>query len=262
MPKCAGSAVRVWLEEAALEGVVSGFRSLYPDYVYAGETQDDRLPEGLDDPRLSALTTHNIRRFTPELAGRRMHYFTLLRHPIAHFLSAVNYMVQERAAFAIPAHVRNTPGDVAAWCLEQPVDAPFRENAQTNHLALYGWCDARGARCDPQRRAAWDAADEQAYRDERLDFAKAVLRDFLVVGTVERIVPALELLRRRAARAGFALLPVERLQRINVSHKTEGYPTWAYNGPIAARLHEALRVDFELYKYAQALLDEALASDS
>lgn len=253
IPKCAGTSVGVWLRNAAMEGVITGFRALYPDYVYAPGEQ----PLGFQDPRLTAVTTHNIRRFQPFSGDRRVHYFTLLRDPLTQFLSAARYMLQEREAFGIPPAVGETPRDVTKWVLDQSLDAPFRENNQTNHLALYVWCDAATARPQPERRAEWAAADQADYERDRLAIAKDVLRSFLVVGTVERISESLELVRRRSAAFGLQLPPVAKLEHHNVTLVPAGDLAWIENDPVGERLRESLAVDRELYQFAQQLLDEA-----
>ncbi|MGA2393282.1 MAG: hypothetical protein ABSH03_08035 [Candidatus Lustribacter sp.] len=253
IPKCAGTSVGVWLRNAALDGVISGFRALYPDHVYAENEQ----PVGFHDPRLTAVTTHNIRRFAPISGGRRVHYFTLLRDPVTQFLSAARYMLQEREAFGVPSSVGWTPRDIAAWVLDQPLDAPFRDNNQTNHLAMYVWCDATAGRCQPEARETWAASDRAAYERERLAIAKDVLRSFLVVGTVERITESLELVRRRSTAFGLQLPPVEKLGRHNVTAVPVGDRSWIENDPIGVRLRESVAVDHELYLFAQQLLDEA-----
>lgn len=139
IPKSAGTSVSNWLRTAAVTGVISGFRALYPDYVY---TARDLGSAGLDDPRLTAVSSLNIQRFVPTSDERRLHYFTMLREPLPHFLSAIRYMLQGRQLLGVPAPIARTSRDMTAWSLGRPLRAAFRENTQTNHLALYTWCDA------------------------------------------------------------------------------------------------------------------------
>jgi hypothetical protein len=256
IPKCAGTSVGLWLREAALAGVISGFRALYPDYVYA---ESDLWSSGFDDARLAAVTTHNVRRFASYSGDRRVRYFTLLREPRAHVLSGMRYMLQDRQAFGVPDIVASTTRALAAWLLDRSLDAPFRENVQTNHLALYVWCDATSGRCDPDHRAAWSALDRAVYERERLDIAKDVLRSFLAVGTVERLPASLELLRARCAAIGLQLLPVERLRHVNVTTVPLDDVSWIDTEPLGARLRESLATDGELYAFTQGLLADALA---
>jgi len=254
IPKCAGTAVRVWLQEAAVEGAITGYRSLYPDFVFPANA---RWPSS-DDPRLAAVSTHNIRRFNPTVAGRSVHYFTILRDPRAQVLSALRYVQQERQAFGVPPNVENSSREIAAWLLRERYGEPF-ENAQTNHIALYTWCDATRGRCIPELYGSWSWDDQSAYVRERLDLAKSLLESFIAVGTVERLHFTLEVLRRRAAVFGLNLLPVDRLTIANVTAVPEEDDiSWIDTDPLGARLLESISVDDELHAYAEQLLDEAL----
>ena len=254
IPKCAGTAVGVWLRRAALDGMAGGFAALYPGpaHIYG---KDELLP-GFDDPRVRVASSHNVRRFGPRNGKRRVRYFTLLRDPVAQFLSGARVTLEQRELFGVPAAVGGTVRDVAAWMLQRPLDAPFRENAQTNHLAMYIWCDATNGRCLPDAREGWSATDRAAYERERLGIAKDVLQSFLAVGTVERIAESLEILRERCAAFGLHLLPVDRLEQVNVTNQPAGDVAWIESDPVGARLQESVAVDRELYAFAGELLDE------
>jgi hypothetical protein len=65
----------------------AGFAPLHvPDLIY----DDESLWEACLKLRaVRAVTSHGIQRFPPAIHGRRLHYFTTLRHPLDHFLSAV-----------------------------------------------------------------------------------------------------------------------------------------------------------------------------
>ena len=253
IPKCAGTSVAAWLGRAYTWGDVTGFLSYYAEHF-----ADERvLSNSLRNPRLAAVSAHNIRRFPSTIYGRRIHYFTILREPLAHVLSLVRYIAQERQAFGVPASVGNTTREIAAWLLDGPRGVPSCENMQTNHLALAAWCDAAGGRRDPSRYAFWPQCDQLAYERERLDVARDVLQSFLAVGTVERLTETLACVRERSAAYGFRLLPVEHVPRINVTQVPAGDLSWIENDPLGERLRAAIAVDRELYAFADALLDEA-----
>jgi hypothetical protein len=238
------------LRAACERGALSGFGSFYPEFVF----DDDSLWQaGLSDPRLTAVSAHNIRRFPAEIHGRPMHYFTLLRHPVPHFLSIVRYIMQQPEKFDVPASVNNTSLDVARWLLDRRPGSTFRENTQTDHLALYPWSDTTRGRCAPDRYESWDAADRERYERERLNIAKDVLRSFIAVGTVERLPETLEILRRRSARHGLQLLPVANVPHVNVTHLTVDDISWLENDPVGERVYASVAVDWELYQFAQAL---------
>ncbi len=254
IPKCAGTSVSAWLRHASEAGALAGVGAFYPDVVF---TDDQLWQTGLHDPRLTAVSAHNIRRFTASIHGRRMNYFTILRRPLEHGLSILRYLLQERRAYGVPAQVGGGTRDMADWLLGRPIGAFFRENVQTNHLALYPWCDATRGRCDPVNYGRWAAADQRAYERERLDVAKDVLRSFLAVGTVERLSATLEILRVRAAERGLHLLPVDQVPRENVARVPLDDIRWIGAEPMGRRFLESLAVDAELHVFAGALLEQA-----
>jgi hypothetical protein len=257
IPKCAGTSISAWLRNASACGALAGFGAFYPDFVF---TDDSLWQSGLNDPRLSAISAHNVRRFPAQIHGRSMRYFTLVRRPLPHALSILRYMLQERRAYGIPPSVGDTSRAIAAWLLSLPPGAFARENLQTNHLALYPWADATKGRCDPEFFGSWSAADQAAYERQRLDIAKDVLRSFLVVGTVERLTDSLELLRRRSAAYGLNLLPVDAVPRENVTRIPVDDISWIDHEPLGHRLIDSMAVDAELYAFADGLLDTALGS--
>jgi hypothetical protein len=255
IPRCAGTSIGNWLRNAALQGVLSGFGAIYPDD-FVLENERDFLAAGFADPRLTAVTTHNIRKFPATIAGRNAHYFSLLREPLEHVLSYVRYMRQERLAFDLPANLSEETRDITAWLLGRSLDSPFRENPQTNHLALYTWCAATSGRCEPATYGRWSSADQHAYWNERLDVAKDVLRSFLCVGTVERMNETIQLLRERSHAVGIELLPAEQMVHVNTtSHDNDDLSWTDANDPLGRQLRESLAVDVELYRFANEMLD-------
>jgi hypothetical protein len=258
IPRCAGTSVGNWLRAAAQQGLLSGFRAVYPDFVL--EQEADFLAAGFADLRLTAATTHNILRFPTLICGRVAHYFTLLREPFAHVLSIARYMQEQRSTFMLPANLGNETQDILVWLLGRPLNAPFRENTQTNHLALATWCEATSGRCAANGYGTWSAADQRAYQSERLDVAKSVLRSFLCVGVVERLHDSLELLRQRSAAVGIDLLPAEGVGHVNT---TLGTDNLAWTGPaneVGRRLHESIAVDIELYAFAREMLQTSTSA--
>jgi hypothetical protein len=258
IPKCAGTSVALWLRSASQIGDLSGFGAFYTDFVF----DDDSLWQtGLSDPRLTAVSAHNIRRFPAEVHERRLHYFTILRHPLAQFFSMVRYLIQERAAFGVPPSVADRSREIAGWMLDRPAGTPFVENMQTNHLALYPWCDSTAGRCVPAQYGAWSEADQTAYKRERLEVAKGVLRSFIAVGCVERLTETLDVLRRRSAVYGLHLLPASDVPRANVTRIPYDDVSWVASEPIGVRVLESVETDWELYAYAVQLLEEAVSNE-
>jgi hypothetical protein len=250
IPKNAGTSVRVWLVRA----YPYGFGSWYPNYDFDETTL---AAAGLGDARLRALSTHNIRRFPATSCGRTMRYFTLLRDPLEQFLSYVHYMKQVHAEIGDPAVAARLPPDVAtissrdftAWLLDRPECFRQHESLQTNYLAEYAW-----------RERAADPNDDAAYRRERRDVAKQILRSFVAVGTTERLHETLDVLRARSAAWGFALLPADVIGRENVTQTPRDDATWVGEHDAVGRaLLAALAEDRALHAFAERLLDEARA---
>jgi hypothetical protein len=254
IPRCAGTSVGSWLRGAAERGLFSGFGTVYTDFVF--DNDSDFRDAGFADPRLTAVTTHNIQKFPATICGRPAHYFTVLREPLAHMLSYVRYMRQERSAFDLPADLSDDTRDIATWLLGRSLDSPFRENPQTNHLALHTWCEATSGRCEPGRYGSWKAADQRAYWNERLDVAKDVLRAFLCVGTVERLNDFAALLRERSRAVGINLLPADRMVHVNTTSRDRDDLSWMEpDDPLGRLLRESIAVDVELYRFASTMLD-------
>ena len=232
----------------------NGFGSFYPAYDF-----DDAslAAAGLADRRLRALSTHNIRRFPPVSSGRRMRYLTVLRDPLEQYLSYVHYMQQVQAEIADPAFLARLPPNCAsltsreftAWLLERPALFAAHEGAQTTFFAEWTW-----------RERAQNPADAAAYRRERLGVALGVLSQFALVGTVERLVESLDVLRRRATAWGFTLLPAEAVGRENVTQTPRDDTTWiGDHDDVGRALLAALGDDRALHAYANRTLDAAAA---
>ncbi len=254
IPKCAGTAVAFWMWNATAAGGF-GFGRLYAPGIF---DEDTLWEAGLNDPQFRALSSHGIRRFPLEIRGRSMRYFTILRHPMAHFLSAVRYMLSEPAAFGVPADVGHTTREMSEWLLSRPIGGPFRENSQTNYIAMYEWCAGTAGRCDPERYGSWDPADQAAYERDRLELAKRLLRTFLVVGTVERLPATLGLVRRLSAPFGLNLAPAEEVGHNNTTTVPLDDISWIEKEAVGRQMLDSIAVDWELYRFGQQLLDEGL----
>jgi hypothetical protein len=256
IPRSAGTSIRNWLRLAATSGLTSGHADLYPSYEFTGE--DDLRAAGLADPRITTASTHNIRTFPDTLCGRPTRYFTIIREPFDHFASLVRYMLEHRERFKVPRRL-TTQRDVAEWFLDARFGEVGSENTQTNHLALYPWCETTSGRCDAASYARWSAEDHHAYWDARLDLAKDALASFACVGVFDRLPETLRLLRARSAQLGIQLLPAEDVPSINESVRTPGDTRWLDRGtPLGELVAQSLADDMQLYEHAQAMLDRSL----
>ena len=210
---------------------------------------------GLNDTRITTVSSHNVRTFPAEIHGRPMHYFTLLRRPREHMLSALRYLLQERNAYGVPADVPSTVPAIATWLMTQSYGTIYRENTQTNHIALYPWSASTGGRCDPHSYGRWAVRDQRAYERERLGLAKEILSGFLVAGAVEHLVATMTLVRSRAAALGIMLPPVETIEHDNVTSisRSEAFAALE-NDPLREQLRDSVAVDRELHAFATELV--------
>lgn len=249
--KCAGTSVRVWLFRAFSHG----FGSWYPSYVF----DDGSLKAaGLGDRRLRALSSHTIRRFPAASCGRQMQYFTVIRNPVDHVLSHLRYMCQIQHE-ANPALPLPSIRDIVQLLMDTPAIEPFWDNIQTNFLAQHVWAQGEGTvfNCDPNAPRTWSKEAKDAYIRARLGVAKDVLRSFLAVGTVERIIESLELLRMRAAPLGFAMLPPPEITTENVTNVMMEDRSWiGEHDPVGRRFLAFMQEDEQLHAFAEQLLDE------
>ena len=106
----------------------------------------------------------------------------------------------------------------------------------------------------------WAPADWRDYRRERLGLAKDVLRSFAVVGTVERMDESVGLLVRRAAEWDVPLGNADDFPHVNKTTAPIDLDWIGEHDPVGRRLLASLAEDRELYAFANALLDEELAS--
>jgi hypothetical protein len=258
IPRSAGTSVRNWLRFAAEAGHTNGHVDLYPPHTVSGEEQF-RLG-GLANPRVTTMSSHNVRSFPSILCGRPTQYFTIIREPLEQFASLVRYMLENREKFQVPRRLK-TQRDVAEWFIDARFGELGAENMQTNHLALYPWCETTGGRCDPEAYGLWPAEDYRAYWDERLTVAKRVLSTFLCVGVFDRTAESMHLLVERSRAYGIQLLPAAELPVLNTTERSTDDESWLDpSTPLGELIARSLSDDFKLYEHASAMLAEALAA--
>jgi hypothetical protein len=252
--KCAGTAVNVWLERSHRQGNLYVRSSNIP---ITSLRWSDVSPIDLADRRMRSVASHHLRTFPAVVEGRTLQYFTLLRDPIARWISFVRYFRPSMTGGLDPtASLR----DYAEWMFDQPEETMLAQiNAQTNFLAEHEWF--RRERYDAVA-IDWRAQPElyQRYRRERLAFAKETLERFGVVGIVEQMEQFTFLLQERARAWDVPLLPT---QGLALTHVTQGAPvdaTWIHrNDSVGRKLLDAFAEDFDLYWFGQARLAADLA---
>jgi hypothetical protein len=181
-----------------------------------------------------------------------MRYVTILREPIARWISMVRYLRYHLPQSFDP----NVPlRDFAEWMLDQPPETTLELiNGQTNFLAEHEW--HRLNRHDAPA-VDWKADPESfgRYRRERLAYAKASLAEFGAVGTAERMVEFTNLLQHRAGGWDLPLVAVDGLDYVNVNPGPLVEAAWiARSDSVVSRLIDAFAEDYELHRFANERL--------
>lgn len=260
--KCAGTSLWYWM--ARHHPGSHGF--LYPRVPSAFYYDEAALVElGIGNVQLRCVSSHFFRIFPEQVAGRKMRYFTLLREPVAHFVSWARYArtfareINDQGLYVLPAGIESmTPREYANWLLECPDDLPFRENFQTNFLASCVWREETGRGPRPSAAQRWDPDDWAAYRSVRLQLAMDALARFAVVGTVERFAESLRILQSAATAWGLDLGPLEDVGHINATEGVYDADWIRDSDPVGRRLLASLQEDRQLYAFAGTLLDRQL----
>jgi hypothetical protein len=256
--KCAGTAVNTWLGASHRLGNLYVKASSIP---MTSLRWTDVRPIDLEDLRMRSVASHHLRTYPQSIHGRTLRYFTLLREPIARWISYVRFFGKLGPNGARPAMSLR---EYAEEVLAQPAAETLGQiNGQTNFIAEHEWF--RGRR-DDAVAIDWqsDPALFERYRRERLAFAKEMLGRFDVVGTVERLSDFTRVLQVRAVAWDVPLLPIEGLMPTHVTAAAPVDASWiAPNDSVGRRLLDAFAEDFELYRCAnQRLAGDAVMTPS
>jgi hypothetical protein len=252
IPKSAGTALNTWLSLSHHYG------NLYvkvADSSVSALRWTDVSPVDLADRRLRSVASHHLRTYPPSIHGRRLRYITILRNPIAWWVSHVRFFHKLEASESQP---RRSLREYAEWILDQPELTMLEQlNGQTNFIAEHEWF--RLNRRDDMG-IDWKAEGElfERYRRERFDLAKATLHNFDALGTVERLDDFTQILQAKAPAWD---VPLIRIDGLNPTHVTQAPPvdaSWINAGDsVGKRLLDAFAEDFELHRLA----GERLAAD-
>jgi hypothetical protein len=252
--KCAGTAVNTWLQLSHHMGNLYVKGSNVP---MTSLRWSDINPADLADPKLRSIASHHLRTYPDTVQSRRLRYMTLIRNPVARWISYVRFFRKLVPAQAQPALSLR---EYAEWMLEQPEETTLAQrNGQLNFLAEHEWY--RRNRHDTIA-IDWTAEPEAfaRYRTERFALALELLDRFDVVGTVEQVDAFTQLLQARAPAWDIPLIAIEGL---NPTHVTEGPPvdtSWiTTDDSVGRKLFEAFAEDFELHQRASDRLAAGLA---
>jgi hypothetical protein len=245
--KCAGTSLNFWLSSSHHYGNLYIRASNIP---MNSLRWDDIRPVDLEDPALRSIASHHLRTYPDTIHGRTLRYITLLREPVARWISFVRFMNRLKTDDGSLRSLR----DYAEWALEQPEERLLSElNGQTNFIAEHEWYRRNHSDVIAIDWSA-DPALFARYRRERLAFAKTTLARFDAVGTVEDLGGFVRLLRSRAGAWDVPLLPRDELEYSNVTAAPAVDTSWISPGDsIGRRLLDALAEDFELYRFAREI---------
>ena len=104
--KTAGTSLWNWFGSS----ISGGHGMIYPTVpgsYYLDETQ----LAGIADFGVRSVSSHYFRLYPEWEVGRHMHYFTLLREPLSHYLSYCNYLRQIFRAVKDPEQLASLPPD-------------------------------------------------------------------------------------------------------------------------------------------------------
>ena len=208
----------------------------------------DINPVDLADLKLRSISSHHLRTYPPSIGTRTLHYMTLLRNPIARWISYVRFF---RKLVPAEAQPQLSLREYAEWMLEQPLERTLAQrNGQTNFLAEHEWYRRN---YEEAVLIDWTAQPDAfaRYRQERFALALELIRDFDVVGIVEEVDQFTQLLQARAVAWDIPLIAIDGL---NPTHVTEGPPvdtSWiTMDDSVGRKLFEAFSEDFELHQRA------------
>jgi hypothetical protein len=245
IPKSAGTALNTWLSLSHHYG------NLYVKAATLTATAlrwTDVSPIDLADTKLRSVASHHLRTYPASIHGRRLRYITILREPVAWWISHVRFFHKLDASASQP---QRSLREYAEWVLDQPELTMLEQlNGQTNFIAEHEWY--RLNRRD-DAGIDWKAEGELfgRYRRERFAFAKELLQNFDAVGTVERLDDFTQVLQAKAPNWD---LPLIRIDGLNPTHVTQAPPvdaSWIHAGDtVGKRLLDAFAEDFELHRLA------------
>ena len=242
VPKCAGTSFRTFL----IEHYGTAHLALYvPDtfFVYT----PDQIEECLRDRSVRGFSSHFVRTFPPQIAGRDVVYITFLRRPVDQFISYVTHIKKyydsipdnPLSSSLPPNPTKMSVRDIARWILtcDRPVN--FHENYTVNFFARYSVPGETG----PFRM-------DKTYLRRRLSTAIRILDRFFFVGVTEQMDLSVAILRRLMVQSQLHL-PQGRVPIDNTSFEFREDLGWIqHEDEVGRLLLNSVREDEKLYEHA------------
>jgi hypothetical protein len=243
VPKCGGTAFRSFL----VEYFGANHLALYvPDTFHVYSEAD--LAELIRDRSVRGFSSHFVRTFPEQVAGRDLLYITFLRNPVEQFVSYITYIkknfhnIQDDTTLirSLPPDAASLPvREIARWILTCDREVNFRENYTVNFFSRFVVPGEPGHfRMDP------------FFLKQRLATAKSLLARFFFVGVSDQMERSNTVLRKLIAKVGVDFpegeVPIE-----NTSAEFRGDLSWIEpSDEVGALLLNSLREDQQLYSFA------------
>jgi len=199
-------------------------------------------------PQLSCVSTHHLRTFPTAVAGRRVHYFTILREPMDRAVSLLTFMRKYSSEFTdehkriLPAHFEQTAElDILEQWTEETISArrsgKFAGNPVTaTFIGKDLHCDFLG-----NRRACETAAAAKCI---------AVLNRFLFVGDFANFEASVHELARRIRALGASTCEIDQMPSERISRDRRDDLKWLEEGRAVVDAYmDGLMIDGMVYRH-------------
>ena len=244
VPKCGGTSFRNFL----IEHNGPAHLALYvPDtfFVYTPH----QVAEHVRDRSVRGFSSHFVRTFPQQIAGRDMVYITFLRHPVEQFISYITHVkkhfdrIPDRPLLELlpPDPTKMSVREIARWILTCDRPVQFHENYTVNFFARYSVPGESG----PFRM-------DKRYLRRRLSAAKRILNSFFFVGITDVMDRSIAVLRNMMAQTQLPF-PHGQIPVHNASSEFRDDLSWVHDSDEVGRLLlNSVREDQELYRWALA----------
>ena len=202
-----------------------------------------------ENPEMISLSSHFIRHFPADLAGRRLLYFSFVREPMDWYISYFSYIKKKYDSFPevlrkkLPPNCSNLSiRESIAFTLKKEGSQGTVGNWLTRFFCTTA-CEESGNR----------VPKDNDFEDKCLQFSKRALDSFAFVGLTERFNESFQALRTFIRSYGFDLCALDAPFE-NISSDFRGDLSWLHpKDPFGAVVFQSMEVDFRLYAYAREL---------
>lgn len=227
VPKCGGTAFR----ELLVQHYGEAHLALYVPDTYFVYTED-QIAEYLRDRAVTGFSSHFVRTFPDQIAGRSVLYVTFLRSPVEQFISYITHVKKNFEIIPDKPLLSGLPPDptkmsvreIVHWILTCEHEVNFHENYTVNFFARYSVPGLSG----PFRK-------DEAYLKRRLSSAVRILDRFFFVGISEQMDQSVAVLRALMMRHDLDF-PQGKPALVNTSFDIRDDLSWIHAGDGVGRL--------------------------